>query len=91
MTILQELTKYHELDRLIEGVVSGELAPYAFKINPSYKKQNINKNRFQLFANSQYEKRQMEPMVKALQKSGLFRLKRKKVTSGKYMWEFIKK
>jgi len=33
----------------------------------------------------------MVNMVKALQKSGLFRLKRQKVSNGQYMWEFIKK
>jgi hypothetical protein len=91
MAILQELVEHHELDRLIEKVVGSDLYPYAFNINPSYKKQNINKNRFRLFANSQYEKRQMTTMVKSLQKSGLFRLKRKQVINGKYMWEFIKK
>ena len=79
------------IDKLVEGVVSGEIAPYAFNINPNYKKQNINKNRFRLFAKGQYEKRQMVNMVKALQKSGLFKLKRQKVTNGSYMWEFLKK
>ena len=91
MTILQELAEFHELDRLIEKVGGSDIAPYAFNINPSYKKMNINKNRFRLFAKGQYEKRQMVNMVKALQKSGIFRLKRKQVTNGQYMWEFIKK
>jgi hypothetical protein len=80
--------KVHTLIR--EDSISLAAAPYVFDINPKYKKKQFHKTKFRLYANGTYEKKQMRVVVKALQKSGLFKLRHKRKSGNKVVWEFRK-